>query len=284
MGRLTNSSPALWDHAIAGFFGTWGRDAENLSNRFRPNERPARSREDAFVLSAFRTTPERGTASAGEFWDLMASTGGKLAEAEGSFRQYIRKGDPDAAVAYLAKADAPTREYVLSQVFSEDGSGKFHPLERARLANTVLSDMRRDLSEGGEILGVDGRPIALSPVQRRDADKALSKLTMAELSNGLKGAGIEGWAQRAYIPRKAALDSLGATSPELRDLLSLKMAAEKVPSPAASAKAWPILKRRLNNISADEMEQLLANERAQSPSARLDEALRRRGASRSPSP
>jgi hypothetical protein len=275
LGRMTGTSPAQWDHAIAGFFGTWGRDAERLSNLSRPGERPAMAREDMPVISGVLTAPERGTASASTFWNLMANQGGKFTQAEGSFRQRIREGDTDGALANLSRMEPAERDYVLSQVFSEEGLGKLHPMERARLANGVLSEIRRDIGTGREVVGANGRPIQLTAVQRRAADEALAGLQMAEMSNGLTGAGIRGWDNRDLVSRREAFDRLEAVDPQLSRVLSLRMAAEKIPSPAVSAQHWPRLKARLDSLSERELRILLAQERAQSPSSRVDETLRR---------
>jgi hypothetical protein len=278
LGKTLHVSPAIVDHAISGVFGTWGQDALHVSNKLKPGQPPAMSREDVPILSAYRTTPERGTASASKFWDLMASTGGKFAEAQGSYRHYILGGDPKAAAAYLSHLDEPTRDYVLSQTFTENGSGKFHPMERARLANSVLGELRQDITNGDPVRGVNGRPIQLSPTQRRDADKALSELQMAELSNGLKGAGVTGWDNRDYIARKPALAALYAAAPPLKDVLNLRLSAAKIPPPNMTATMWPQIKARLNDLSPREMGALLESERAHSPATKLDEALKRRAA------
>jgi hypothetical protein len=277
LGQVFNVSPAIVDHAINGFLGTWGRDVEHASNHFRPGDHASTGLIDQPGIGAFVAAPERGTASAATFWKLMASDGGKMTEAEGTFRALMKQDDAPAAVAYLKKLDPPTRGYVLSQVFTEKGSGKINPLERARLANSVVSSLRRDLAEGQPIRGVSGRPIALTADERRKADEALGKLQMAELSNGLKGAGVKGWAQRDWMTRRDAMDALDKASPPLKQLLSLRMKSDKVPPPQVSGEAWPLLEKRLTNLSDDQLTRLLEGKRRQSSTTRLDEALKRRG-------
>lgn len=278
LGRVLRASPAVIDHAISGFGGTWGRDAENLSNMVRPAEqRRALSIEDMPVAQRFTSAPERGSASAAEFWGLIAAEGGKWTKAEGTFRAHLKATKDAAAISYLRKLDKPVQAYVMSQVFSEKGSGKLHPLARAKASNAVIGDLRRDLMSG-EVLGSNGRPIRLTAVERRDADRALAQLQLAEIHNGLKASGVEGWAQQEYLPRAKPLKRLGEVSPTLAQLLEFRMAAAKVPPVRASVARWPVLQGRLEAMSDDMVRRLLAKERMQSSTTRLDERLRRLGA------
>lgn len=273
-------SPAVIDHAINGLIGTWGRDAENIANAVAPQgPRKAMALEDMPIVSRFTAAPERSSASGAKFWSLVSANGGRLTEAEGTFRLLIKQGDEHAAADYLRGLDAPARDYVVSQVFSQKGSGKFNPIARARGAAGVIGELRRDLASG-PVLGRSGRPLDLSPTKLRDADKALGQLQMVEQNNGLKAAGIPGW--QTLMSRRDALTNLGETAPALRDLLSLRMVAAKVPPPPMAAQAWSIQQRRIRAISHGMLARLVARERAQSPATRLDEVLQRRGSQVAP--
>jgi hypothetical protein len=281
LGRQLHMSPAVIDHAISGFGGSAGREVSTLSNMARPKAtRQAPGAEDVPILSRFASAPERSSASAAKFWDLLAATGGKLSERVGSFREIITGGDAKAAQAYLQKLSPLERSYVLSQVFSEKGSGKLNPLERAKASNAVISGLRRDLA-GGAVTGRSGQPIQLTPVQRRDVDRALADLQLAELHNGLKAAGVPGWSQQEYLPRAAVLDRLREVSAPTSGLLELRLRLAKVPTVGQSAEVWPLLERRLESLATRQLPALVERERASNPSTKLDAALRRKGAMQS---
>jgi hypothetical protein len=277
LGRTLHVSPAVIDHAISGFGGTWGRDVKNVSNLVRPGERRALAVEDIPVAQRFTSAPERGSASASKFWGLIAADNGEWTRAAGTFRAHLKAMHDDQALAYLHKLDKPARDYVMSQVFSEKGSGKVHPMARAKLSNAVIGDLRRDLMSG-EVLGVEGRPIRLSPTQLRDVDKALAQLQLAELHNGLKASEVKGWVHQEYLPRKEPLAKLYDISPPVKQILDFRMRAAKVPTVAASVAQWPILQRKLEALDDPRLGGLLAKERLQSPTTRMDERLRRVGA------
>jgi hypothetical protein len=247
LGRTLHVSPAVIDHAISGFGGTWGRDVKNVSNLVRPGERRALAVEDIPVAQRFTSAPERGSASASKFWGLIAADNGEWTRAAGTFRAHLKAMHDDQALAYLHKLDKPARDYVMSQVFSEKGSGKVHPMARAKLSNAVIGDLRRDLMSG-------------------------------EVLNGLKASEVKGWVQQDYLPRKEPLARLYDVSPPVKQILDFRMRAAKVPTVAASVAQWPILQRKLEALDDPRLGGLLAKERLQSPTTRMDERLRRVGA------
>ena len=228
------------------------------------------------VQAMLPAAPERGTASAAKFWGLLSQNGGQLTQAEGTFRALLKQGDDAKATAYLKGLDKPSRDYVLSQVFSQGDAAKMNPLARARDANGVIGDLRRDLAKGG-VLGRSGQPIQLSATQLRDGDKALAQLQMVEMHNGLKAAEVPGWHQQAFMTRKDALQALYQAAPPLKDVLTLRMAAAKVPPADAASRVWSVLKQRLEGLDSPSLSRLMARERYQSPTTKLSEALRLRG-------
>ena len=275
LGRQLNVSPAVIDHVVTGFGGSLGRYALQASNVFGQRGAPIEAGlEDSPVIRRFVRDVSRGSNSSAEFWRLIAKDGGKLVQAEGTFRMKMRDGKDAEALAYLRQLKPVEQAYVRAAVLSPAGMSKVHPLIRAREAGSVISDLRREV-KAGELVGPRGEPIALTPSQRAQVDDALSLLQMTEVRNGLIAAGVEGWAQKAYIPRRDALERLQAANPAVVGLLNVKMAAAKVPNANASMELWPRLDARLRSMDDATASAIMTQKRTRTREGKMDEVRRR---------
>lgn len=269
LGQAFGVSPAVIDYSFTGYGGTLGRyfldttDAAADMAGARPKVQAGL--EDAFLTRAFVKEPTRGATSQKQYWDMMSRDGGKLTQAEGSFRALLNKGDDDAALAYLRKLSPDARAFVQAKVFSVDGSSKYHPLVRAQGALSVISDMRREVRDGS-IIDMRGRVIEMTPSQRREADDALAYLSMTEMRNALVMTGVKGWAQKEPIPYSNAIDRLNAINPDLLGALEGRMQLEKIPGPAAISRVWEVSRGRLEGAPDEaQLRRLMSGKRLKAP-------------------
>lgn len=250
IGSALKVSPAVVDYVITtmgGSVGRYGLQASNIAaEHARGKPSTAVGPEDMFVARGFARDPARASVSQTEFWDRMAKTGGTFTQAEGTFRQLIKDGDNAKALAYLDRLSPDARAYVQDKVLSPGTLSRFHPMERARAASAVVGDVRTELRDG-TLTTLNGSPIALTPQQRKQADTALSHLSMAELRNALITTGAEGWAQKSPIPTQTALDQLRAANPQLPAVLAQRMALAKVPPAAATERLWEATRQRFES-------------------------------------
>lgn len=230
IGRTFGLSPAQVDYVITGFGGSLGRYVQQASNlvgeAITGRPRTSAGLEDTFLARRFIRQIDRGATSQAEFWDQVSRDGGEMVRAEGTFRGLMRDQKDAEATAYLNGLDPEDRAYVLAKVFSEDGSSRDHPMIRAQGVVSVLGDFRRSLRDGS-LLGSDGRPISLTPGQRRTIDNAMADMAMAEMRNALIETGVKGWTQKQPMDTLAPAETIGRTSPEVAAQLQAWLAQSR---------------------------------------------------------
>lgn len=218
IGRTFGLSPAQVDYVVTGFGGSLGRYVLQGSNMIgeavtgRP--RTASGPEDWFLSRRFVRDPARGATSQSAFWDRVSRDGGELIRAEGTFRALMKEGKDAEATTYLNGLSPEARSFVVAKVFSEDGSSRDHPMVRAQGVVSVYGDFRTALRDG-EVRGMDGQPIPLTPRERRMIDSALADLAMAEMRNALIETGAKGWAQKEPMPTNPIAARIVAASPDV---------------------------------------------------------------------
>lgn len=239
IGRHINVAPAVVDHVITGIGGTAGRYVTQATDAavFGKSPQAEMGPEDQVLVRRFVRDENRGATSQAKFWDLVSKDGGDLTKAEGSFRALMKTADDKAALAYLNKLPPEARAYVLSQVFTQGGSSKLHPMTRAQAELSVIAELRRDLKEP-TLRGYRGDPLPLTPAVRRKADDALAALATADMRAALIASGVKGWTQKAPLSRDAAIGELSAAQPALAEELAARLALDKVPPPEASEAFW----------------------------------------------
>ena len=90
-------------------------------------------------------------------------------------------------------------------------------------ALTIIAELRRAISTG-EIEGRSGRPIHLSPTQRRAADNALAELQAIEHHNAFTAPRTGA----PYRTRRNALEALHDASPPLKGAVADRLAKARV--------------------------------------------------------
>lgn len=256
LGRLTHTSPAVIDYAITGFWGSSGRDVLTMSDWGARN--PTGFTPERFpIIQRFVRDPNRGSTSQSQFWDLMGQGGGavqragRFQEVANTVRGMVSGGsvrDPDLA-RYLRSRRPEEREYAIAVGLLGGQAGSVHPMNRAQKAVGVIGDIRREMSTG-QISVFNGRRIELTPNQRRDADRALSELSTAEMRNALIETGVRGWQQREPMDLDGIAQRLSAVSPEVARALQDRMASERIPSAAQNSRAWQQVQPQLDRIMA----------------------------------
>ena len=233
IGKTFNVSPAVVDHVVTGFGGSLGRYVLQGSNLVgeavigRP--RTAAGLEDMFLARRFVRKIARGATSQKEFWDQVSRDGGDMTRAEGSYRSLTREGKDAEAVAYLNRLPAERRAFVAAKTMMPEGMSIVHPLIRAERAVSVMSDFRRDV-RNGDLRGMNGEVVALTPEDRRVIDGALADFALAEMRNALTATGIKGWEQRQPLDAAAAADRVRRASPQAYEQLWTRLALEKAPT------------------------------------------------------
>ena len=243
IGRTFKVSPAVVDYVVTGLGGSLGRYVLQGSNLIgeavtgRP--RTAAGPEDMFLARRFVRSISRGSESQAEFWDQVSKDGGDLTQAEGSFRALMRDAKDEEAAAYLNRMAPEARSFVLLKTLGPEGGAMIHPLVRAQKAMAVYSDFRTDIREG-ELRDRTGAVVPLTPEDRRQLDRAMGDLALADMRSALIEAGVRGWAQKEAINPQPIIARLERTNPEALRQLRNRLQLAKAPSDLSPETVAPL--------------------------------------------
>ncbi|MEY9718786.1 LPD38 domain-containing protein [Sinorhizobium fredii] len=242
LGGIFNVSPAVSDHLIASFGGSWGRNLLSLYDLAQPDA-PAAGWDDVPFARRFIKDAAKGAQSTTMFWELAGAQEGKLEGKALSWRELADAGNAAGAADFYAGLDQVEKAYVA--VSTHEASVKrLHPIIRARGAIQAIGAMRRELA-GNDVRDADGEGVAVTSAERGAADDILSDLSMVIARNALREAGVSGWAQRSEIDETGYYRELEALNPALIDRLGSGYAGKKVWNWEALKSAWPSLRDRL---------------------------------------
>lgn len=242
LGRIFNEPPVIIDHLITTHLGSWGRNALSLYDLAQPDA-PGFAWDDAPISRRFIKDAARGAQSSTMFWKMAGQREGALEGKVKSWQAMVESGDEAGASDYYAKLDKVSKAYVAVSSLDADAR-RLHPMIRARNAIQAIGMVRREMS-AGKLLDHDGEPIHVSPAERTAADDVLSSLSMALARNGLKEAGVEGWAQRQAMSEDGFYRELFAVNPGIAERLGDAYANKKVWTAEATNAVWSEVKDRV---------------------------------------
>jgi hypothetical protein len=242
LGQVFGSSPAITDHLITSFGGGWGRNLLSAYDLAQPDA-PAAGWDDVPIARRFIKDAAKGSQSTTMFWEMAGTQEGKLEGKLKSWEALAEGGDAAGAADLYASLDQVEKAYV--GVSTLDAKTKrLHPIIRARGAIQAIGTMRRELA-GSRLVDAAGEPVPITPAERTSADDILSTLAMAVARNGLKEAGVIGWAQRDEMDETGFYRELEAVNPALLERLGNGYVTKKVWRWDAIKSAWPSLRDRV---------------------------------------
>ncbi len=261
LGNIFNVSPAISDHLIVSFGGSWGRNLLSLYDLAQPDA-PAAGWDDVPFARRFIKDAAKGAQSTTMFWELAGQQEGKLEGKAVSWRELADAGDAAGAADFYAGLDQVEKAYVAVST-QEANVKRLHPIIRARGAIQAIGAMRREIA-AGDVRNAEGDEVKVTSAERGAADDILSDLSMVIARNALREAGVVGWAQRSEIDETGYYRELEALSPALIDRLGSGYAGKKVWSWSAVKSAWPELRGRLlEEGSAATVDDLVADVESQ---------------------
>ncbi len=257
LGEIFNVSPAIADHLIASFGGSWGRNLLSLYDLAQPDA-PAAGWDDVPFARRFIKDAAKGAQSTTMFWELAGAQEGKLEGKALSWRELAEAGDAAGAADFYADLNEVEKAYVAVSTH-EANVKRLHPIIRARGAIQAIGAMRREIA-ADDVRNADDEAVPVSSAERGAADDILSDLAMVIARNALREAGVTGWAQRSEIDETGYYRELEALNPALIDRLGSGYAGKKVWSWEAVKSAWPELRDRLlEEGSAATLDDLVAD-------------------------
>jgi hypothetical protein len=260
-----NISPMMIDWTLNNELAYWGREIRITSDYVFSDRAPQWTDTPIMgtMLNRFTHDPSRSSASIQEFWNIMGRGRGDFDQAAAGYLDMIRRGNPNAIMAYLGGLPQEERVYaVLMRHFSSDVSSA-HPLNRANIVFRVNSGIRREMAEPGGVIstggGTRGQSIALSPAQKMEIDNILGRLSSVEVWNALHAIGRPGWAARGIRDPEPVLAELQAASREVYDeMMRRRRRPEavglhgRVRAFADDMRRWREIEERVNKLIEDE--------------------------------
>jgi hypothetical protein len=242
VGMALDVSPILVDHLVTSFGGTWGRTFLSLSDQ-ASGEKPDYGWWDAVGTRRFIKDASRNSTSQRALWDLVSRTDGQYSRVAETYKAMAQNGDPDGAIAFLARQDRSARAYA-TVAMMEAKVKRMHPLNRARDAVGAINAVRKDLINK-VARSADGA-IEFTRADMTAADDILSDLAVAEARNALITVGAPGFAKvRAPIPIDTYWRELEAVAPSIAKALADAYATKKVYKADIVHKHWPDVERAL---------------------------------------
>lgn len=245
VGRAVNVSPAMIDHAIVGFTGTWGRDALAVSNYVSPQRRSSAQYDWPF-FGRFVKNLARGSDATDKFYKEVANVGGRLSRARDSF---IKIRDKDAneagAMAYYDSLPDDQKVWVASTELKTTDEKRVHPMRRAADLMEIYSALRKGITSGVLKDTATGQLIQVNPTIAWELSDQIARLSAVEARNALIVVGQPGWAQREIAPTQPYLDAIRQLSPEVYAEMETRMRKKKVLPFEGVAAVWPEYRDRL---------------------------------------
>ena len=274
-------SPAVIDYVARNSGGYASRDIMNgIEAVMTPATREAFDATKFPVLQRFWKDPTRMATGSREFWDLARGFGGELTSQQQSFHAALQANDIDRAQQIYNRGDPWDRAYLIATAPGVSSDMKvFHPMVTMPKVVGALGDMTTLLSKGN-VTGLDGQVIDLTPQQRRDAIDAIAWAGWSMKQNAKHDIGYKGQDERPAWPYRAYLQKVYEIDPRLYQHLDMMVASEAgvslemIPALRTTYRDTiaPIVNRR---ISREDLE-LLAGIKRESATTRkkLGERLR----------
>lgn len=251
LGEAVNVSPAVIDHAISGFGGSWGNIIQRYSTDVADEqgllESTANSMERRFIRDAYR-----GGTSSRAFWNLVGESTGTMARVSESYKKQLDRAGQAKASEYLDRMDEDEKAYALLNAHFEAEAKRLHPLRRAQDAINTISEMRKQIA-GNDLFHIEDKDvpvderetIPLTPNQRQGVQDILARIQMVEARNALITLQMPGWAQRKPMDLDSLNAELAEAYPQIADELLTRFEKAKVYDAAAVAESWPDVKERI---------------------------------------
>ena len=251
LGYVTNTSPAMIDHAIQGFGASWGKIITDMS-RDGAQERGAFESTTNALSRRFIKDVASGSVSSQAFWGQMSETTGPMAQTANTYKNIFENQGETAARQFLETKDENLKAYAMLTTHFEAKQERLHPMRRAKDAISALSTLRKEIA-GNDVKMIEDEEsrITLTPDQRKGAQELLARLAMVEARNALVTIGIPGFAQKELMDSESLKQDIATLSPELGQELTARYEKKKIYDEATVREMWPDVKERILTDGAD---------------------------------
>jgi hypothetical protein len=249
VGGALGVSPAMMDHAIQGFGGSWGRSLLQWSNQALSSTRPDAISPIEPLAQRFLKDPQRSSRVPDDFYTTATNF-------EQGFRRYehhVEAQSPSEAAQALGRLREHERVYALINEHHDVDAKRLHPMRRAADVARVVSGMRREMLNGDlENTQFEGAPaFAQSPAVERQISTVLSRIQHREMANALTMVGERGYGPRALRDVEASFLELRAMAPDVADELLTRLRQARVYDVATVRDGYLELQSRVLDQGAD---------------------------------
>lgn len=246
IGGQLNISPAVIDHAISGFGGSWGDIIKNFSTGISNEEGLFGATVDSTITRRFLRDASRGATSSRQFWNTVGDTTGTFARVSNTYKNLLDTAGEAEASAYLDRMGEDERAYALLNAHFKAEAKRLHPLRRAQDAIETISKMRKDIAgQRLEMIEDKETPITLTPSQRQMAQDILGKIEMVEARNALIVMKAPGWEQRQPMDLQSLHADLAIALPEIEEEWLARAEKNKIYDAESVKEFWPDVRERI---------------------------------------
>lgn len=249
VGHGMHASPAQLAYTMRASTGYYGGAASAIEDKLSGRKKEVETDlPDAWVISRFVRDATRGNNASKAFWNRTHEFG----ESEKSMNDLIMHRDsPKEAYERIKKMSPTERGWVMLQFFGHGTEKQAHPFVHAQKAYGVISGLAHDIETGAIRTHAGGKPIELTPHQRREAIDALHDLNMAQLHDSLRDMGESGWKHARPLDRIEPIRRLKRVSPELDQALTARYSAAEIMPLSSSEAIWKSIHKEFERVPSE---------------------------------
>ena len=236
------------DHAVQGYFGSWGRSWLQWSNQALSSTRPDAISPLEPISNRFLKDPQRSSRVPADFY-MSAS---EYQQSYRRYRHHLEAGNAGRAADELGRLREGQRVYaILNQNFDAEHK-RLHPMRRAADIGRVISAMRREMIRGDlENTSEDGQVYRIPPTLERRISGIMSRIQHREMANAMTMINARGYGPRALREVEASFEELRAFSPEVAEELTTRLRAARVYDRETVERGYGELVERMLTDGAD---------------------------------
>lgn len=251
LGKAVNISPAVIDHAISGYGGSWGTLIQRFSTDVANDEGPVDTVAN-MVTRRFIREAARGGTSSRAFWNMIGETTGTMERVSKTYSHMLKNAGVSEASKYVDSMGEDERAYALLNGHFEAEAKRLHPLRRAQDAISAVSQVRKEIA-GDKLTRIEDKKVpieereqlVLTPSQRQTAQDILSKIEMVEARNALIAIKAPGWAHRQPMDLDSLHADLALALPQVEEEVLARFEEAKVYDAESVKESWPDVRERI---------------------------------------
>ena len=251
-------APVKTDFVLSAAGAYWGREVQNSYQTAKTvagmSTRPDRKATDFPLLRGVTGEAARQSESVAEMYTMISREGGEMTMAATEYKQLMDdRGRPAEAEVWLKSLDKDQQVWALTQYYGSKSDKREHPLERARMADSINREIMRDtitdtlapkVRQGRKQVRDFEEKIELTPAKKTEVIDILARLSQVEARNTMVLLNRRGFEGMSIKDPELIMQELKAASKPVYDLL-MERRDKKVEDWPSVQREWPRYRERV---------------------------------------